>query len=120
LPVLADPFAGVRAPREPTTPWEKRLPYDEVAALAWAAADPHDHVLVLLGAHAGLRAGKCMALRGGRAPWSARPDGAARHGRWRGTDGGAARTVAMNATLAWALQVLPRRTDGYVLPYRAW
>jgi len=94
LPVLADPFAGVRAPREPTTPWEKRLPYDEVAALAWAAADPHDHVLVLLGAHVGLRAGKCMALRGGRAPWSARPDGAARQG-WRGTDGGDERDASV-------------------------
>ncbi len=111
--VLADPFAGVRAPREPTTPWEKRLPYDEVAALAWAAADPHDRVLVLLGAHAGLRAGECVALR-----WEdvrpGRRDLTVRRGK-----GGAARTVAMSATLARALQVLPRRADGYVLPYRA-
>jgi len=112
--VLADPFEGVHAPRDPTPPWEKRLPYDddEVAALA-QAADPHDRVLVLLGAHAGLRAGECVALR-----WEdvrpGRRDLTVRRGK-----GGAARTVAMSATLARALQVLPRRSDGYVLPYRA-
>ncbi len=33
--------------------------------------------------------------------------------------GGTARTVTLSATLARALQVLPRRSDGYVLPYRA-
>ena len=113
--VLADPFEGVHAPRDPTPPWEKRLPYDddEVAALAQAATDPHDRVLVLLGAHAGLRAGECVALR-----WEdvrpGRRDLTVRRGK-----GGAARTVAMSATLARALQVLPRRSDGYVLPYRA-
>ncbi len=113
--VLADPFVGVHAPRDPTPPWEKRLPYDddEVAALTQAAADPHDRVLVLLGAHAGLRAGECVALR-----WEdvrpGRRDRTVRRGK-----GGAARTVAMSATLARALQVLPRRADGYVLPYRA-
>ncbi len=107
--VLADPFAGVHAPRDPTPPWEKRLPYDdEVAALTQAATDPHDRVLVLLGAHAG----ECVALR-----WEdvrpGRRDLTVRRGK-----GGAARTVAMSATLARALQVLPRRADGYVLPYR--
>jgi len=113
--VLADPFEGVHAPRDPTPPWEKRLPYDddEIAALAQAAADPHDRVLVLLGAHAGLRAGECVALR-----WEdvrpGRRDLTVRQGK-----GGAARTVAMSATLARALQVLPRRSDGYVLPYWA-
>ena len=113
--MVADPFAGVRAPRDPTPPWEKRLPYDddEVAALAQAAADPHDRVLVLRGAHAGLRAGECVALR-----WedvrSSRRDLTVRRGK-----GGTARTVTLSATLARALQVVPRRSDGYVLPYRA-
>jgi len=113
--VLADPFEGVHTARDPTPPWEKCLPYDddEVAALTQAATDPHDRVLVLLGAHTGLRAGECVTLR-----WEdvrpGRRDLTVRRGK-----GGATRMVAMSATLARALQVLPRQPDGYVLPYRA-
>ncbi len=50
------------------------MPYDddELAAMLQATADaPFDHVLILLGAHAGLRAGECVALRG---PTSTSPD----------------------------------------------
>ena len=41
------------------------MPYaeDELAALLQAARDPLDAVLVLLGAHAGLRAQECADLR---------------------------------------------------------
>ncbi len=97
--VLTDPFEGIQAPRDPTPPWEKRLPYDddEVAALAQAAADPHDRVLVLLGAHAGLRAGECVALR----CEDVRPG--RRDLMVRRSMGGTARTVALSATLARAL-----------------
>ncbi len=63
--VLLDPFAQCRVPHDPTPAWDKRLPYgdDEVAALLQAARDPLDAVLVLLGAHAGLRAQECTDLR---------------------------------------------------------
>lgn len=60
-----DPFNECRPPRDATPAWEKRLPYadDEVAALLQTASDPADRVLVLLGAHAGLRARECADLR---------------------------------------------------------
>ena len=74
--------------------------------------DPLDAVLVLLGAHAGLRAQECADLR-----WTdvhlAWRDLVARHGK-----GGKQRVVALSATLRQALHALERRADGYVLPYR--
>ncbi len=83
-----------------------------VAALLRAATDPHDRALVLLGAHAGLRARECVDLR-----WAdislARRDLVVRRGK-----GNKARTVAMSASLKQALVALPQRSDGHVLPYR--
>jgi integrase/recombinase XerC len=112
--VRANPFAACRAPRDSTPAWEKRMPYadDEVAALLQAATDPADRVLVLLGAHAGLRAQECTDLR-----WAdvhlARRDLLVRRGK-----GSKQRVVALSASLRQALQALGRREDGYVLPYR--
>jgi len=113
--VMYDPFADVHVPHDPTPPWEKRMPYDndEIAALLDNASNPFDRVLVLLGAHGGLRAGECVRLE------------------WRDVNmtrrdlticvskGGKTRTVGMSASLKQALQTLPRRPDGYVLPFRA-
>jgi len=109
-----DPFADVHVPHDPTPPWEKRRPYDndEIAALLDAAATPFDRVLVLLGAHGGLRAGECVRLRW-RDVHMARRDLTIRLSK-----GGKTRTVSMGASLKQALQGLPRRPDGYVLPYR--
>jgi integrase/recombinase XerC len=112
--VTLDPFAQCRVPHDQTPAWDKRMPYvdDEVAALLQAARDPQDAVLVLLGAHAGLRAQECVDLR-----WAdvhlARRDLVVRHGK-----GGKQRVVVLSATLRQALQGLERRADGYVLPYR--
>ncbi len=109
-----DPFRDVHAPHDPTPSWEKRHPYDddEVAALLAAATDPCDRALVLLGAHAGLRAGECVALC-----WHdvhlARRDVLVRQGK-----GGKTRTVAISATLTQALRTVPHAADSYVLPYR--
>jgi integrase/recombinase XerC len=111
---LSDPFTDCRAPRDSTPAWEKRMPYadDEVAALLQAATDPADRVLVLLGAHAGLRAQECTDLR-----WAdvhlARRDMLVRRGK-----GGKQRVVALSASLRQALQTLARREAGYVLGYR--
>ena len=109
-----DPFAECRVPHDQTPAWDKRMPYgdDEVAALLQAARDPLDAVLVLLGAHAGLRAQECADLR-----WTdvhlARRDLVVRQGK-----GGKQRVVALSATLRQVLHALERRADGYVLPYR--
>ncbi len=109
-----DPFADVHVPHDPTPPWEKRRPYDndEIAALLDAAATPFDRVLVLLGAHGGLRAGECVRL------WWRDVNMARRDLTIRLSKGGKTRTVSMGASLKQALQGLPRRPDGYVLPYR--
>ena len=112
--VPADPFALCRTPRDATPAWEKRIPYadDEVAALLQAATDPADRVLVLLGAHAGLRAQEITDLC-----WAdvhlARRDLLVRRGK-----GGTQRVVALSASLRQALQTLVRLEDGYVLAYR--
>jgi len=111
---LYDPFADVHVPHDPTPPWEKRRPYDddEIAALLAAAAAPVDRVLVLLGAHGGLRTGECVRLQ-----WCdvnlTRRDLTIRLSK-----GGKTRTVGMSASVKQALQGLPRRPDGFVLPYR--
>ncbi|HVC82339.1 MAG TPA: site-specific integrase [Chloroflexota bacterium] len=61
----ADPFQDLRAAPEPTPAWEKSRPYSEadVAAL-FAAANPRDQAIVLLGAHAGLRVAEMCGLYG--------------------------------------------------------
>ncbi len=112
---MIDPCADCHVPHDPTPPWDKRMPYDddELAALLQATADSaFDHVLILLGAHAGLRAGECVKLRWVDVNLAGR-DLTVRQGK-----GGKARTVAMSTSLKQALQTLPRNPDGYVLPYR--
>jgi len=117
-----DPFKDVKAVKDPVDPWEKRKPYsveDLHALLAQATGD--DRVLVLLGAHAGLRVAEMLALR-----WAdvdlGRHEVGVRHGK-----GGKPRTVTMSRTLAAALDAwrdesgarAPGNASRYVLPYRA-
>ncbi len=60
----ARPFDDVRVGKDPTPAWEKRRPYadDEVEALL-DLAESAEKVMVLLGAHAGLRIGEMADLR---------------------------------------------------------
>jgi len=112
---MIDPFADCYVPHDPTPPWDKRMPYDddELAAMLQAATDdPADHALILLGAHAGLRAGECVALRWADVNLAGR-DLTIRQGK-----GGKTPTVAMSTSLKQAIQTLPRNPDGGVLPYR--
>lgn len=110
-----DPFRDLRAARDPTEPWEKRIPYspEEIEALLAVAGD-EDRVLVLLGAHAGLRVAECLALT-----WA----DVALPGRTLTVQkgkGGKKRTVALSGSLVRALRhVRPRHATGYVLPYRS-
>lgn len=112
--VTVDPFADVHVATDKTPPWEKRSPYEdaELEALLRVAEDPLDRVLVLLGAHTGLRAQECVDLR-----W-ADVDLVRRRLTVRRGKGGKMRTVAISATLAHLLAAAPRQTTGYVLPYR--
>lgn len=112
--VTVDPFADVHVATDKTPPWEKRAPYDdeELEALLRVAADPLDRVLVLLGAHTGLRAQECVDLR-----W-ADVDLVRRRLTVRRGKGGKTRSVAISATLARTLGAVPREASGYVLPYR--
>ena len=96
------PFTIAKPARETTAPWDKRRPYtdDEVAALARAAGS-EDRVLVLLGAHAGLRISEALALTfKDVTPGRGEVGGEVRvrHGK-----GGKARTIPLSPTLAAAL-----------------
>jgi site-specific recombinase XerC len=108
--IVADPFADCHASCDTTPAWDKRMPYgdDEVAALVQVTG-PADRVLVLLGAHAGLRAQECADLRRGEVHL-ARSDLLVRHGK-----GGKQRLVALSASLRQLFATLPRRADGFVL-----
>ena len=113
---MIDPCADCHVPHDPTPPWDKRMPYndDDLAAMLQATADnPDNHALILLGAHAALRASECVNLRWADVNLTGR-DLTIRHGK-----GGKARTVAMSTSLKQALQTLSRNPDGWVLPYRA-
>ncbi len=125
----ADPFKDVRPARDKTAAKDKRGPYapedlttllmalDEVARTAAPAARSmasYDRVLVLLGAHAGLRASEMMDLR-----WEdvdlLRRGLVVQHGK-----GGKRRAVVMSSSLAAALEAIPpAMRDEFVLPYRS-
>ena len=60
----ARPFENVRVAKDPTPPWEKRRPYgDREIERLLEPASAAERVVVLLGAHAGLRISEMTALR---------------------------------------------------------
>ncbi len=60
----ARPFENVRVAKDPTPPWEKRRPYaDREVERLLELATPAERVVILLGAHAGLRISEMTALR---------------------------------------------------------
>jgi integrase len=114
-----DPFSDVRVAADPVPPWEKRRPYPDgdvrrLLAAARARAEAADEVVVLLGAHAGLRASEMAALR-----WED-VDPAASELVVRRGKGGKVRTVVLSAATCRALARLAaeRGASGPVLPYR--
>jgi len=59
-----DPFKDLHPAPDPVPRWEKRQPYSDAEVTALLAhADGPDRVVVLLGAHAGLRVSEMVALR---------------------------------------------------------
>ncbi len=101
----ARPFEDVRASKDPTPAWEKRRPYgdgdvEKLLELGTAA----ERVMVLLGAHAGLRIGEMTDLA-----WRD-IDLEKRALRVRVGKGGKAATVSVTGRLREALEAL--RRDG--------
>ena len=118
----ADPFRDAHAAGDATPAWEKRAPYSpaELEALL-AVAPPLDRVLLLLGAHCGLRAAEIVAVRWAEVDLDR---GALRVSAGKG---GKQRTVPLSRTAAAALRQLasletdrPTAAAGdYVLPFRS-
>jgi len=124
----ANPFTDARPAKDKTAAKDKRGPYspdelgailsilDEEIATAAPAAQTmarYDKVLILLGAHAGLRATEMMQLR-----WEdldlPRRTIIVRFGKGRKQ-----REVVMSSSLAAALEAIPPTMRGeFVLPYR--
>jgi integrase/recombinase XerC len=94
----ADPFEGVKGVRDPTKPWQKRAAYSDTDLEALlSVTDARERVIVLLGAHAGLRAAEIAGLKAS--------DLDLRSGRMVVVGkGGSKRTVKLSATLASSLQ----------------
>jgi integrase len=107
----ADPFADVRAPRDPTPRHERRHPYTDadVEALL-GVAEGADRALILLCAHGGLRIAEALSLC-----WQ---DVDLQHSvlRVSAGKGRKARTVRLSATLLAALKAMrPTHTQGPVI-----
>ena len=114
----ATPFENVKIAKDPVPAWEKRGAYtpDEVEQLL-AVAEAADKVMVLLGAHAGLRITEISALRWSDVDWRA-GELIVRKGK-----GGKMARVAMTRRLKEALKEYPRAAqepNSYTLPYRAY
>ena len=108
----AEPFCDAKPARDKTAAWDKRWPYlpGELEALL-SVAGTVDRAMVLLGAHAGLRASEMTALA-----W----DDVDLPGRIltvAAGKGGKRRRVVMSNTLAAALAAL-QRGEAKVLPFQ--
>jgi len=110
---IADPFKDVHRPRDPVPAWEKRRPYskEEMKKVLAHAEGPH-RTMVLLGAHAGLRAAEMMDLL-----WNdvdlKRREVVVQHGK-----GDKKRTVPLTGTLTAQLDRTPvTERVGRVLPW---
>lgn len=114
----SSPFENVKAAKDPVPAWEKRGAYtpEEVEALLAVAEGP-DQVVVLLGAHAGLRIAEMAALRWPDLDWRSK-ELVVRKGK-----GGKTARVAMTRRLRETLRDCPRDAadpNGFVLPFRAY
>jgi len=110
----ADPFKDLFVAADPVPRWEKRQPYTDgdVETLRDKAEGP-DEILVLLGAHGGLRVSEMVGLR-----WEdvdlQRGTLVVRKGK-----GGKKRTIPLSRTLTTALTAWqPYSRTATVLPYR--
>ena len=115
----SDPFKHTKTVREQRAPELQRPAYSEldVARLLDAADDPHDRVMLLLGATAGLRAQEMIDLEWNGAKTSVTLPERAPTGEWADAGlmvvlgkGGTEREVWAGDELLDALEALPNRT----------
>jgi integrase len=105
----AEPFSDVRVKRDLEPPDEKRQPYPlEVVDMLLETASPRDRVLILLGAHAGLRVSEACDLEWEDVMIYSQII------KVKNGKGGKPGTVAISERLAQALTVL-ERDSGLVL-----
>ncbi len=114
----ATPFENVKVTKDPVPAWEKRSAYtpEEIEALLEVAEGP-DKVMVLLGAHAGLRIAEMTALRWPDLDWRSK-ELVVRQGK-----GGKTARVAMTRRLRETLRDCPHDAadlNGFVLPFRTY
>jgi integrase len=106
----AEPFNDVRVKADREASDEKRQPYPlEAVDSLLETASPRDRVLILLGAHAGLRVSEACALEWDDVMIDAQAI------KVRNGKGGKPRTVAISARLAQALTALETGRGGLVL-----
>ncbi|MBS3934450.1 MAG: site-specific integrase [Truepera sp.] len=103
----AEPFADAKAAKDKTAPWERQGAYSqlEITRLL-AVADPVTKLLILLGAHAGLRVSEMLALRWSEVDLVNRKL-VVQHGK-----GGKKRTVNLSRTLTETLLLLREQVVG--------
>ena len=128
--VQTDPLQDVRATKDPTPPWEKRMPYQsaEIDCLV-NASPPKFRRLILLCAHAGLRISEALHLKP--------EDVVGEYLTVRNGKGGKARRVVLSKTLKESFEQTPLTADDKMTyqtarhtlkalcgltktPYRAW
>ncbi len=109
----AAPFADAKAMKETTAPWDKRQPYSELElSKLLVVAVGIDSLLLLLGAHGGLRVGEMTTLC-----WRD-VDIAGRELTVRTGKGRKTRRVTLSASLAQALLLAYDADKEHVLPFR--
>lgn len=108
----AVPFADSRPAKDKANAWDKRQPYTETElSKLLQVADPHDKVMLLLGAHAGLRVAEMVSLQ-----W-ADVDLTSQRLMVRNGKGSKTRRIVISSTLAKALAAInpDRNASGRVL-----
>lgn len=109
--VQADPLQDVKATKDPTPPWEKRMPYQgtEINSLV-NASPPTFRRLILMCAHAGLRISEALKVKP--------EDVAGEYLTVRNGKGGKARRVVLSKTLKESFEQAPL-TAGDSMTYQA-
>jgi integrase/recombinase XerC len=109
----AAPFADAKAMKETTAPWDKRQPYSELEMTKLlTVAEGVDTLMLLLGAHGGLRVSEMTSLRWRDVDLAGR-ELTVRTGKGRKT-----RRITLSTSLAQALVMAYNPESERVLPFR--
>lgn len=109
-----DPCSEIRPPRDPVAPWDKREPYSEEEIECMRKyATGCDLLIVLLGAHAGLRSSEMLALKWHHIDLR-------RHTLQIQGKGQTRRLVPMSRSLCHAVSnIRNKEPDAFIFPFRS-